>query len=205
VITKLFLPLDQIPEAPHAVDYSLHALPEWSVGAVAGLDLGKRRHPSHLAVLLPIRSKFYQLASIWFDGEPYTEQIKEIKKIFARYEVQRCHFDNTRNELDVFIERGELPDAMVGLIFSTDLKYRLATRLELALERGELVLLDDPRQHKSILQMTNSLDADEDAEGNHAESFWSIALALDAAVALGHNQPVPFVLPLGRRPKIPRE
>jgi len=202
VIKRVFLPLDQIPEEPHAIDYSLHALPEWSVGPVAGLDIGKRRHPSHLAVLLPIRSRIYQIASVWFDREPYTEQIKEIKKIFARYEVQRCHVDNTRSELDIFIERGELPDAMVGLIFSADLKYRLATRLELALERGELVLLDDPRQRKSILQVTNSLDADESEGIGHAEAFWSLALALDAAVALGHGQPLPFVIPLGRRPEV---
>jgi hypothetical protein len=203
VITKIFLPLDQIPENPVHVDYSLNAIPEFSVGAVAGLDLGKRRHPSHLSVLLPIRSKVYQVASVWFDAEPYTKQISEIRQISKKYNVQLCYFDNTRHELDVLSERGELPDQMVGLAFDSGLKERLATRLELALERGELVLLADPRQKKSILQVTNSLDADEDAEGNHAEAFWSLALALDAAVALGHGQPVPFVIPLGRRSKIP--
>jgi hypothetical protein len=202
VITRLFLPLNEIPENPVHVDYSLNTIPEFSVGAVAGLDLGKRRHPSHLAVLLPIKSKIYQVSSVWFDGEPYTKQITEIKQIFKKFNVQLCYFDNTRHELDVLAERGELPDQMVGLAFDSGLKDRLATRLELALERGELVLLDDPRQRKSILQVTNSLDADESDEVGHGDAFWSLALALDAAVALGHGQPVPFVLPLGRRPKV---
>jgi hypothetical protein len=199
VIKKLFLPLDQIPEAPHTIDYALNAIPEVSVGAVAGLDLGKRRHPSHLAVLLPIKSKIYQIASVWFDSEPYTKQISEIRHILKRYNVQLCYFDNTRRELDVLAERGELPDPLVGLVFDADLKHRLATRLELALESGELVLLDDPRQRKSILQVTNALEADENDEIGHGDAFWSIALALDAAVALGHGQPLPFVIPLGRR------
>lgn len=203
MITRLFLPLDQIPEAPHTVDYALHAIPEVSVGAVAGLDLGKRRHPSHLSVLLPIKSKIYQISSVWFDSEPYTKQISEIKQIFKKFNVQLCYYDNTRHELDVLSERGELPDPLVGLVFDTGLKDRLATRLELALERGELILLDDPRQKKSILQVTNALEADESDEIGHGDAFWSIALALDAAVALGHGQPLPFVIPLGRRPKIP--
>lgn len=202
VITRVFLPLDQIPENPVHVDYSLNAIPEFSVGAVAGLDLGKRRHPSHLAVLLPIRSKVYQVASVWFDAEPYTKQISEIRQIFKKFNVQLCYFDNTRHELDVLAERGELPDQLVGLVFDAGMKERLATRLELALERGELILLDDPRQKKSILQVTNALEADENDEIGHGDAFWSLALALDAAVALGHGQPVPFVLPLGRRPKV---
>jgi hypothetical protein len=197
------LPLNEIPENPVHVDYSLHAIPEWSVGAVAGLDLGKRRHPSHLAVLLPIRSRVYQVASVWFEGEPYTKQLSEIKQVLKKYNVQLCYYDNTLHQLDVLSEMGELPDQLVGQIFDADLKHRLATRLELALERGELVLLDDPRQRKSILQVTNTLDSDESEEIGHGDAFWSLALALDAAVALGHVQPVPFVIPLGRRSKIP--
>jgi hypothetical protein len=127
-----------------------------------------------------------------------------MKQIFKRYNVQLCYFDNTRRELDVLAERGELPDQMVGLAFDAGMKDRLATRLELALERGELVLLDDARQKKSILQVTNSLEADENDEIGHGDAFWSLALALDAAVALGHGQPQPFVLPLGRRPQVMR-
>jgi hypothetical protein len=64
------------------------------------------------------------------------------------------------------------------------------------------VLLDDLRQRKSILQVTNSLDADENEGVGHGEAFWSLALALDAAATLGHGQPLPFVIPLGRRPKV---
>jgi hypothetical protein len=153
-------------------------------------------------LLLPIRARIYQLASVWFEGEPYTKQLSEIKQVLKKYNVQLCYYDNTRHELDVLSERGELPDQMVGLVFDSGLKERLATRLELALERGELVLLDDPRQRKSILQVTNALEADENDEIGHGDAFWSLALALDAAVALGHGQPLPFVIPLCRRPKI---
>lgn len=201
MITSSFLPLEELERFEHPVhiNYAAARIPEFGLGFCAGLDLGKRRHPSHLAVLLPIRNRIYQVGSVWFDSEPYTNQLAEIKRLFRLYNIQCCHYDSTRSELDIFAERNELPSEMTGLIFSADLKYKLATKLELALERQELILLPDERQKKSILQVSNSLESDESDEIGHGEAFWSIALALDAAASLGWNQPVPFVMPMTRR------
>ena len=160
----------------------------WSIDAAlansgcrAGFDLGKRRHPSHLAIVLPISGINYQVASVWFDGESYTRQLDTLARLFDEHSVEWCRWDDTRGELEALHEQGRLPAPMLGggFTFSQTSKGRIAGRLNLAFEREQLVLLPDDRQSASIVAVTNMLDAAENEEG-HGDAFWSLALALEA-------------------------
>jgi len=173
---------------------------QWRIeGTVAGLDIGKLRHPSHCAVLLPYEHKLYQIASWWADNEPYTKQLEELRKLFTELEVKLCLYDATRGELSLALEEGRLPAAMElgGLVFTADLKNRLAGAFNLCIERQDMTLLPDDRQRKSILQVTNALSAAE-SEGGHGDAFWSLALAVEAARRVGALGGLKaFVIPLG--------
>jgi hypothetical protein len=79
-------------------------------GMYAGLDVGRFVHPSHLAVIVPLEREdaeipwkarhFVQVASVWLDDVPYTEQVREIKEILAMGGAfVRVFYDNTRGEL----------------------------------------------------------------------------------------------------------
>jgi len=171
----------------------------WSQGAVAGLDLGKMRHPSHCAILLPYEHKLYQIASWWADDEPYTKQLEELGRLFGELKVKYCLWDATRGELSVLQEQGQLPEAMMWgpVTLTLEAKAKLAGGLCLALERGELVLLPDERQRRSILSVNNALQAAE-SESGHGDAFWSLALAVEAARRVGALGGLKaFVIPLG--------
>lgn len=172
-------------------------------GSRAGFDLGRKRHPSHLSVLIevvyhvhsPEREealrqlgrddgsirRTYQLASVWFDDEPYTKQLETLRELFEKFHVSYCMWDATRGELEALRERSELPDAMLGggVVFTKELKEKLAAALNMAIEREELKLLNDERMKKSLLMVTNTLSAGE-SESGHGDAFWSLALALEA-------------------------
>lgn len=174
-----------------------------ALGSRAGLDLGLKRHPSHLCVLLevvyhvhePEREealrqlglddgsirRVYQLASVWFDNEPYTKQIEMLRSLFERFQVSLCLWDATRGELEALRERSALPDAMMygGVVFTREVKAKLAANLNFAIEGGDLFLLNDERQKRSILSVNNALQSDE-SEVGHGDAFWSLALALEA-------------------------
>jgi len=180
---------DHVPAAPGELDA---ARSEW--GTRAGFDIGKRVHPSHLSIILPFKGRLHQLASVWFENEPYTAQLCELEKLFAELQTVFCCWDSTRGELEALSEQGRLPGQMMGggVVFTQESKQRLAGGLYMALEQGELVLLDDPRQEQSILQVNNSLKAGE-SEAGHGDAFWSNALALEAYRKLPFFRPTCWV------------
>jgi len=124
----------------------------------------------------------YQVASVWFDEVPLSEQLSAIAVILSRLGVRVCAYDATRGELAVSEQRGELPPAMrgYGVVFTREHKAYLAALLARAIERRELHLLDDPRQTKSLLTVNNLLQAQE-SEVGHGDAFWSLAMAVALA------------------------
>lgn len=162
----------------------------WNLQFFAGLDLGRFRHPSHLAVLAPEsshgegRSRFVQVASVWLDDEPYTRQVDIVKRVLSEISAgcKACvlFFDNTRAELEALREQGLLPGTWRGVKITAENKPKLAAQLLLALEQGRLTLFPDERQKRSLLQVNALLQADESSEG-HGEALTSLMLALEAA------------------------
>ncbi len=148
----------------------------------AGLDLGSKRHPSHLAVLEERDGILYQIESRWFDPPcMLIEVVNETIKLCERLNVRRLAFDGTRGELQILAERRELPWNWRGVTFTPELKRKMAGRLAVYLEQGKLKLLSDERQRRSLLQVNALLKAEADEATGHGDAFWSLALALEAA------------------------
>ncbi len=146
-----------------------------------GLDIGKKRHPSHLSILAENRrGRLVQIASIWLDSRDYTDQLDICKRLTDNYRIQGLKYDDTRAELEGFNERGELPSQMEGVTFTKKRKFEMAATFEKEVKNKTLMLLPDERQKRQILNVDNDLQSMETAEG-HGDAFWSNALAIDAA------------------------
>lgn len=146
-----------------------------------GLDIGKKRHPSHISIFAENRHRrLIQIVSIWLDAWDYNKQVELCRDLVKDYEIQRFCYDDTRAEFEGFKERGELPPEMKGINFTQKKKFEMAAQFEKGIKNKGIVLLKDERQRRQILNVDNDLKSMETNEG-HGDSFWSNALALDAA------------------------
>lgn len=156
------------------------------VEIIAGYDIGKKRHPSHVVVYEkenigvderqdPIY-KLTQLLSLWFDGVDYTAQVPIVKKVVENLKVDEMLYDNTRGELETLAENGELPEVMKPVVFTPKMRRGAATQFEKQVTQGLMQMIDDERQTRQILNCDNNLNSADTAEG-HGDSFWSNALA----------------------------
>lgn len=147
----------------------------------AGLDIGKKRHPSHLAVITAIEDKgityLIQLCSLWLDRVDYNDQVPICENAIQKFGIVCLKYDNTRGEFEGFAERGELPSEMEPVTMHDNSK--IAADLEKFVNRKTIILLEDSRQTNQILTVDNNLQAPETDEG-HGDSFWSLALAVQA-------------------------
>lgn len=145
---------------------------------VLGWDVGKKVHPSHVAVFEEQRpGHWVQVYQRFLDNKSYTEQKDFVNDLCERFKVDGAGYDATRGELDSFAEKGELHNALQPIIFKLQTKHDMATNFEKMVENGEVELLNDRRMLDQILVVDNDLKALETPEG-HGDSFWSIAMAL---------------------------
>lgn len=146
-----------------------------------GYDIGKKRHPSHISIFAENRRHLLvQIASIWLERMDYTKQLDIIKYLCENYQMQSLFYDDTRAELEGFAERGELPAIMTGIPFTQKKKFELAAQFGKAVWQKKIVLLNEERQRRQILNCDNDLKSMSTAEG-HGDSFWSNAMAIEAA------------------------
>lgn len=146
---------------------------------VAGYDLGKKTHPSHLCVFAEINKKLVQIASFFMDGWNYIDQIAFCKQAIETFGIDLLAYDNTRAEFETSEERGDLPSEMTGIVFTAKSKFTMATELDKVITNKEIELLDDGRQKRQILTVDCDLKAPETSEG-HGDSFFSLCLAVSA-------------------------
>ena len=142
----------------------------------AGLDIGKKRNPSHLSVLSVYADRIDQVHQKWMDGWGYNKQVRYINNACKKFNIIRLYYDNTRGEFEGFAERGELNKAMKPIVFGNKVKYRMAAALEKLMGDEKFRLLADHRQKEMILAVDNDLKAPDTGEG-HGDSFWSNGLA----------------------------
>lgn len=162
-----------------------------------GWDLGKKRHPAHFTLIgRTTKGELYQVRpSWWFDGWDYDTQLEFIKSAMQRYHVRALAYDNTRGELELMEERGELPRQMIPVSLTAHHKWKLATDFDVEVTNQRLFLLDESddagydRQLEQILAVDNGLDAMQTAMG-HGDSFWSNALAIFAQKMVGQKRSV---------------
>jgi hypothetical protein len=173
--------LDRIirPRLPNLDAHRKHTFNEYTYG---GFDIGKKSHPSHLAVFgVNRKGKLVQIHSKWMDGWDYVDQLDYCKEAIDNFHMARLEYDDTRAEFEGFKERGELPAEMQGLPFTAKNKFSMATSLDRLVTQDDIMLLNDPRQRRQLLNVDNDLKAVASSEG-HGDCFFSICLAIKAAL-----------------------
>ncbi|AFZ74548.1 hypothetical protein [Natronobacterium gregoryi] len=165
---------------------------EWEInGCIAGLDIGKKRHPAHLAVFaavdriiqvdddVTLRSPtghLFQVHSKWMDGWDYKRQVEYCKRAIDYFQIQRLPYDNTRGEYEALEEMGMVPPEMKPVSLSGGTNREVASSMDVYATTDRIKLLPDGRQNRQLKVVTSDLEAVETGEG-HGESFWSIGLA----------------------------
>lgn len=173
-----------ILEGLKKADHSKRLLNEYVVG---GFDIGKKRHPSHLALFtrkfkydeqLKVELPHYkQLFTLFMDGWQYKDQIAYLNDIVALFNVSQLYYDNTRAEFEAFAEDGKLDAALIPVTLGTRNQTKMATNLEALVDDSRIQFVNERRQISQLLAVDNNLDALESPDG-HGDSFWSIAMAV---------------------------
>ena len=100
----------------------------------AGMDIGKVRHPSHLAVFMLADGFLIQIGSYWFDHWDYTKQVDFVNSLITPLRIRRIYFDATRGEFESFFEQGIIHRSdWVGVKFTSPEKNKMAAKLWFAL------------------------------------------------------------------------
>ena len=168
---------------------------------VAGYDVGKRRHPSHIVVFGKRKTDGHvvQLYHEFIRNMSYQAQVEILNQVANNYQIDKGYIDNTDRALE---ERGLQTDNEQGLSdkentervrhlrglnrkwdlmhFSRRSKNNMATKFEHYVVTERLHLLPDAVQKEQILVVNKDLYAAETPNG-HGDSFWSIGLACLAA------------------------
>lgn len=146
---------------------------------VGGWDLGKKRHPSHLALFKVVSGTMIQIHDKWMDNWDYVDQVEYIKHCIADFRVDTLNYDATRGELETLQEEGKLPIELQPIIFKRTTKFALAAAFERRVKNKTIQLLNNSRTINQILIVNNDLQAIETPQG-HGDSFMSIMMACGA-------------------------
>jgi hypothetical protein len=145
---------------------------------IAGLDIGKVRHPSHLSIFLLSQGLYIQIYQIFMDNWDYTKQVNLINQLIKDLKIRKIYYDDTRSEFESFAEQGIIQRGIwTGVKLTQSEKFKIATNFGKIVSNGIIRLQNNQRMIRSLLSVNNNLDALETSEG-HGDAFWSIALAL---------------------------
>lgn len=153
---------------------------------VGGFDIGKKRHPSHLALFEVKRrpdkkgneKRFYrQLFSKWMDRWEYKDQLEYLELCIDLFNIDVIRYDNTRGEFEGFAEQGSLPSQLEPINLTGKTRYGITTNFDALVTSGQIELVNDKRQTEQILAVNSDLEAMAGPEG-HGDSFWSVAQAV---------------------------
>ncbi len=166
----------------HLKNYDLIKPVRLSEHSYAGFDIGKKMHPSHLAVFGVNRKReLVQLHSKWMDSWDYVRQVAYCRQAIKTFGIGRLEYDDTRAEFEGFREAGDLPAEMLGVEFTAKNKFTMATAFDRLITQNRIKLLNDPRQKRQLLNVDNDLRAVQTDEG-HGDCFFSICLAIKAFI-----------------------
>jgi hypothetical protein len=151
----------------------------------AGFDVGKKVHPSHLAVFKRISHynpetddediEYQQLLSLWMDGWDYGAQVEMLNNVIEYFNVKVLRFDNTRAELESFKENGKLSHRAEPVTFSAKNQEKYAASFGALVDKKKIAFVNESRQINQIVAVTSDLQAINSPEG-HGDSFFSCAL-----------------------------
>ncbi len=152
---------------------------------VAGLDIGKKTHPSHFTIFILWNNHYTQIYEKFMDGWDYSKQVDFITGLIEFYSIDAINYDDTRSELESFREKRLIDSAIwKPIVFKVKSKFDMASNFsrlvnykEKEVFKPQITLLNRQRQIDSILSVNNELQAVESDIG-HGDAFWSIALAV---------------------------
>jgi hypothetical protein len=144
---------------------------------VAAVDIGKKRHPSHVVAFGARNGELIQIYQEFLDGWEYTDQVEFLNMVMDNLQVDIGYIDTTRGDMD---ERG-LDSKWIPTVFTAKRKRQMAAAFEKWVNTGGLKLIKDDRQREQITSVNIDLQAPETAHG-HGDSFWSNAMACLAYV-----------------------
>ena len=159
----------------------------------AGFDIGKKRHPSHLAVYETKEGRSIQLHSMWMDGWDYTNgtgeydinhptQFEYLLMAKENFGIDRLLYDGTRGEFDSIADAGKMPPEFESVIFTKKRMVAMATNLSDRMTQRTVAMLDDQRQQQQLLAVNNNLQAIETPQG-HGDSTAMATPQLDEGEA----------------------
>jgi len=150
-----------------------------------GFDVGKKVHPSHLALFKKVihyniekdteEVEYFQILSLWMDNWDYGKQVEKINQVIEYFNVQELLFDNTRSELESFMENGKLSHRAKPVVMSAKNQEKYAASFGALVDKKKIHFINESRNINQIVAMTSDLQAMTSAEG-HGDSFWSSAL-----------------------------
>ena len=152
---------------------------QWKAGEfIAGLDIGKKAHPSHFVIFQRRNGIYTQFFQMFMDRWDYTKQVRHIQGLIDFYVIDEVRYDNTRGELEPFVEQNLInPRIWRPIVFGTKSKFQMASNFSKNVNNETVHLLNNQRMIDSILSVNNDLQAPE-TEIGHGDAFWSIAMAL---------------------------
>lgn len=167
--------LDAVADAD-LKDHSPHVLDPYQLDSdftVAGMDIGKKRHPSHFVVYRSIGGHIYQVCQAFLDKWNYTEQAEFLNKVLEIFDISKGYVDNTRGEME-----DRSVDYKWNLItFTPRNRMQMAQLFEKYVSSGRISMISDERQKSQIVSVDGELNAPETALG-HGDAFWSNAMAI---------------------------
>ena len=149
---------------------------------IGGWDLGKHRHPAHFSIFRiygdPEDGMWEQVHEHWFDNWDYEKQLEYIEECIDNFNIDKIYYDNTRGEMEVVEEKNDLPNEMIGVVFTLKKKNAMAVEFDKRRTSAKIKLINDERQKRSLSSVQNDLTAIETQDG-HGDAFWSISLCFN--------------------------
>src|SRR2546426_112075 len=154
-------------------------------GVYAGIDIGREVHPTHISVLARFEGYLIQVYEAFLDHVDWNTQVRLINQLVEHFDIRRAYYDATQGQLE---DRG-LSKVVHGVKFTKQKNVALAQGLERYvrgnpdLDEPRLILLgpSTSRQVNSIVRVNRKLKATTSRAGDHGDSFWSNAMAVEAA------------------------
>jgi len=154
---------------------------------IAGLDIGKRRHPSVLNVFRVTNNKAIQVHRKkmvnwpYYSGKSYDPlhptQLEYCKAAIKAFGIDALYYDNTRGEFEGAKDAGLLTPQFIPVIFTPKNRIQMATNFEKIVLNRQIEIFDDEEMLNSICSVTNELKKIATPEG-HSDDFDSFCLAL---------------------------
>ncbi len=156
-----------------------------------GVDVGRKHDRTSIFVVGLLNGTVYWRHLESLRNKTYGDQRKIIERIIVEYGVQRGCIDSTGLGNQLAEEIHKTYPFIEPVWFTADVKERIAVSVKRRMEDGTLVIPDDRdlisdiHSIKKTVTASNNIRFDAEAtDKGHADRFWALALATEAAVRM---------------------